>query len=541
MSRALGRYELLRPLARGGMAEVFVARRRAAGVEKVLVVKRIRPERAGDARFLALFVREARLSMALAHQNIVPVFDFGRAGEQVFLAMERVEGRDLGSTLERGGPPPPLVAAFVAAECCQALAYAHGRRDAAGAPLGVVHRDVTPRNVLVSWSGEVKLTDFGIAALAGDEVGRPVGTPAYMAPEQARGEPVDARADVYAVGLVLRELLTGARARPGADRAALIDAARRGELTPWPAEADPARAALQAIAARATASDPAARFPTAAAMAEALDEAQVAMRAAARGEAPARQLAAWLDAAWGGDRDDAVPSGAGAEELVDDGTIGTGTERSMAVTADELPPPAAPPPPAEVAAPPAAPRRSRALRGLAAGVAVLAAVALMVVPRLRGTGGRAEERQAALDAAPAVALDASQLVALDAGQLVVVDALEPAAVDAAVDAAAPSDARASRTADARTPSGNRTAPLDAAAAPDARAAAALRRVRINARPWALFSVDGEATEHETISTVELTPGPHRVRFRNPQLGVDRTVTIEVPADRDLDHVEDLRR
>src|SRR5438046_9241875 len=118
MSRALGRYELLRPLARGGMAEVYLARRRAAGVEKWLVVKRIRPERAGDARFLELFVREARLSMSLTHQNIVPVFDFGRAGDQVFLAMERVEGKDLGSTLARAERklPPPLCPALLAAE-----------------------------------------------------------------------------------------------------------------------------------------------------------------------------------------------------------------------------------------------------------------------------------------------------------------------------------------------------------------------------------------------------------------------------------------
>ena len=160
MSRALGRYELLRPLARGGMAEVYLARRKAAGVEKWLVVKRIRAERAGDVRFLDLFVREARLSMSLAHQNIVPVFDFGRIDDQVFLAMERVEGKDLGSSLARAGIRrlPPLVAAFVAGECCQALDYAHRRKSPEGTALGIVHRDVTPRNVLLSWSGWSVLT-----------------------------------------------------------------------------------------------------------------------------------------------------------------------------------------------------------------------------------------------------------------------------------------------------------------------------------------------------------------------------------------------
>src|SRR5260370_21127993 len=116
MSRALGRYELLRPLARGGMAEVFLARRRAAGIEKWLVVKRMRPERSGDPRFLDLFVREARLSMSLVHQNIVPVFDFGRIDDQVFLAIERVEGRDLGSSLPPPAthPMPSLLAALLA-------------------------------------------------------------------------------------------------------------------------------------------------------------------------------------------------------------------------------------------------------------------------------------------------------------------------------------------------------------------------------------------------------------------------------------------
>src|SRR5882724_2566999 len=301
MARALGRYELLRPLARGGMAEVYLARRRAAGIEKWLVVKRMRPETSGDPRFLELFVREARLSMSLVHQNIVPVFDFGRIDDQVFLAMERVEGKDLGSSLARARSHrlPPLLAAFIAAECCQALDYAHQRKGPDGVALGIVHRDVTPRNVLLSLSGEVKLTDFGIAALAGDATSRLLGTPQYMAPEQARSEAIDPRADLYAIGLVLREAITGMRPRPGGDRDTILEAARRGELVPWPhlpaapppppdAElalgsgdhGEPPPSELVAIIDRATAIAAGDRYLDARTMLEDLDAFMVAERAA---------------------------------------------------------------------------------------------------------------------------------------------------------------------------------------------------------------------------------------------------------------------
>ncbi len=522
MSRALGRYELLRPLARGGMAEVYLARRKAAGVEKWLVVKRIRAQLSGDVRFLDLFVREARLSMSLTHQNIVPVFDFGRIDDQVFLAMERVEGKDLGSSLARAGDRklPPLVAAFVAAECCQALDYAHRRKSPEGVALGIVHRDVTPRNVLLSWSGEVKLTDFGIAALAGDATTKLIGTPAYMAPEQARAEPLDARADVYALGLVLRELLTGERARPGGERDATLAAAKTGELVPWTADVP---AALVAIVDRATAPAADARFADARAMLEQLDDFSVAERAANKGDAPARQLAEWLTEVWGNERDDEGAEGeVEGDHLVsflDDGAldvIGTGTERSMAATA------AGEEPPAPVPAPMPAPAPASRLPTLAIAVAV---VAVGIGGFLFLNRGRHVDDDEAPDAA---VVAATPPPAIDAG----IDAPPDAGIDAMVAVAAPPDAGAK----VRTPPR-----IDASVAQDVPPPAVeKRKVTINANPWAYFTVDDDPTRYQTVETIQLAPGPHTIHFDNPELRVKKDAQIEVPTNRDITHVERLK-
>ena len=563
------------------MAEVYLARRKAAGVEKWLVVKRIRAERSTDVRFLDLFVREARLSMSLTHQNIVPVFDFGRIDDQVFLAMERIEGKDLGSTLAHtgGAKVTPLIAAFIAAECCQALDYAHRRKSPDGHVLGIVHRDVTPRNVLLSWSGEVKLTDFGIAALAGDASSSLVGTPAYMAPEQARGETVDARADVYALGLVLRELITGERARPGEEREATLAAAKAGRLKPWPGDAP---AELVAIVDRATALAPADRFPDARSMLNELDGFIVAERAAHKVDAPARQLAEWLADVWGAERDDAPlepgeVEGSHLVSFLDDGAldvVGTGTERSMAATAaDESaaasaaplplplplplpspgtasvsassPAPGAPAPapaPGNVPIPIAAdakPRPAATFIAIAAGLAAVLAVVLFVfVLPAR------DAKEASADAAVALPTAVPDAAAIDAAAVVTqsADAAEVIAppVDAAEVATGPADA-ASRVNRPNPPPAKPDAAV-AEVAVDAALASpppVTRKVTINAIPWAYFTVDGDPTQHETMKTILLSPGPHVLHFSNPELGVTRDVTIEVPADRDHSHVERL--
>jgi eukaryotic-like serine/threonine-protein kinase len=508
MSRALGRYELLRPLARGGMGEVYLARRRAAGVEKWLVVKRMRPERAGDARFLDLFMREARLSMSLAHQNIVPVFDFGRIDDQVFLAMERVEGKDLGSSLGRSASAAvltPMLAAFIAAECCQALDYAHRRRGPDGALLGIVHRDVTPRNVLLSWSGEVKLTDFGIAALAHDVIGARsvIGTPAYMAPEQARGDATDARADVYAVGLVLREAWTGKRARGGSDREATMAMARDGVLEPWPEGFD---GPLRAIVDKATAAAPGDRYPDARAMLEELDAFIVVERSAKKGDGPARQLAAWLAATWQGERDDAASEepieGQHLVSFLDDGALdvaGTGTQRSMAATAaEEAPAPPPEPAPAPVVSPP--PRRRWWLAATPLPVIALGAWLML----------RSPAHDAPIEKLPAPAP-------------VVAPVVPPAPQPVEIKHPVVEAPRPPPVVKKKPPAPKLVTPVVPAPV------VVKHRALIGSKPWSYFTVDTDPTRYVSNNAIQLAPGHHTIHFVGQEhFAADQKLEIDMP-------------
>ncbi|RMG19988.1 MAG: PEGA domain-containing protein, partial [Deltaproteobacteria bacterium] len=274
----LGRYRLGRLLGRGGMAEVYEAQAvGAAGVVKTVCVKRILPQYARDRRFVEMFVREAEVSMALAHGNIAQVFDFGRDEGELYLAMELVRGASLDALLRRlrrtGYLLPLPLALLVAQEVLEGLHHAHTAVDARGRPLRIVHRDVSPHNVLLSWEGEVKIVDFGIAVARGraEETGAVPGKVAYMAPEQAAGKEVDPRADVYGVGAVLYEMLAGAAPLAGDTRQMLyaLSAGRIPDLAvraPWvPPE-------LLEIVRRAMAPDPSARFASALAMYQALAE-----------------------------------------------------------------------------------------------------------------------------------------------------------------------------------------------------------------------------------------------------------------------------
>ena len=227
MNAAFGRYRLLERLGQGGMAEVFKAKSYGVeGFEKILVIKRILPELARSEDFVEMFVHEAKLAVRLSHANIVQVFDLGKAtsadagvdpSDAYYIAMEYVHGLDLASAIARsrrlGLALPIQMGVYIASEIAKGLDHAHRRRDEMGRALGVVHRDVSPQNVLLSFEGEVKVTDFGIAKARGvleKSTGEKLqGKFGYMSPEQARGESVDARSDLFSLGTVLYECVAG--------------------------------------------------------------------------------------------------------------------------------------------------------------------------------------------------------------------------------------------------------------------------------------------------------------------------------------------
>ena len=225
MTTRFGSYELVRKIAAGGMAEIFLARHWGeGGFFRDVVIKRLFSHLAEQRRQLRMFQDEARLLSQLAHPNIPQVFDVGLADGYWYIAMEYIEGMTVADLWRLGakhGQFMPLnVALAVVIQTCEALHHAHERHDRAGRALRIVHRDVTPHNIMVSRDGVVKLMDFGVAqtsARKDTEAGAVRGTFAYMAPEQVRGRPLDKRADVFALGVVLFELTTGKRLFRGTD------------------------------------------------------------------------------------------------------------------------------------------------------------------------------------------------------------------------------------------------------------------------------------------------------------------------------------
>jgi serine/threonine protein kinase len=272
-----GDYHLLEKIATGGMAEVWRARAYGmAGFEKILVIKKVLPNLAKDEEFIKLFIDEARIAVQLHHVNIVQVFDLGEVDGSYYMAMEYVHGLDLARLISRyrqGGPMPVALALFIGVEVLKALAFAHERTDERGQPLQIVHCDISPQNILISHAGEVKITDFGIsrAAFQASNVHDTVrGKYAYMSPEQVAAKGLDARSDLFSLGIVLYELLTTRRLFKARSRDETLARVKRAEVPSLRAQRAEISVDLEAWVLKALARRPEDRHASATVMLEEL-------------------------------------------------------------------------------------------------------------------------------------------------------------------------------------------------------------------------------------------------------------------------------
>jgi tRNA A-37 threonylcarbamoyl transferase component Bud32 len=484
-----GRYELIRRLDGGGMGEVYLARARGPErVQKTVVLKRLRPERAVDEAARARFADEARVAVSLAHPHVVPVFEFGELEGEYFLVMEWLRGGDLSRAAGIDRPPLGWAAtALLGAQLCDALGYVHARKDRRGAQL--VHGDLTPRNVLLSTDGHALLADFGLSRFAAQ--GR-AGTTRYLAPEQARGEPLDGRADLYALALVLSEAATG---RPAYDRDSSRAAKQaRVGLVPELDDCDPE---LARVLRRALAAHAADRYADATAMRdafEALLDREPRARAAARAQLVARTASA---------------SGAGAGESRTEGSA-IGTREATRVP------------------------RTWA-RALWVGAALLVGGAGVAA----GTWAlRKRSMPPPVASLPATVPPATT----DAPKNPVANATPATATSPTATpptAATPTKSTASATTvAARHPSAAaaKVAPARATRPPEEPAT-----LDVNASPWAHVRIDGQPRGETPLLGIVLPAGAHTLELVNEPLGVRRQLTVELRPGDHARRIEDLTR
>ena len=281
---AMGKYQLIAELGHGGMAQVFLARASGpAGFNKLVVIKQIRPQFAEDPDFLSMFLDEARLAARLNHPNVVQTNEVGADDGRYFISMEYLEGQPLNRVLSRLGPKSEgdkltlQMQLLVLVDTLAGLHHAHELLDFDGTPLAVVHRDMSPHNIFVTYAGQVKIVDFGIAkALSSSSETRTgvlKGKIGYMAPEQAMGEKVDRRADIFSCGMILWEMLTGRRMFKGVPDVAALQRIVSGDLPTVRSVVPDVPERLEQICAKALAQNRDVRYATAADMAADLEDA----------------------------------------------------------------------------------------------------------------------------------------------------------------------------------------------------------------------------------------------------------------------------
>ncbi|MEA2336177.1 MAG: eukaryotic-like serine/threonine-protein kinase, partial [Thermoanaerobaculia bacterium] len=275
-----GQYVLLEKIATGGMAEVWKARMRGVeGFQKIVAIKKILPHLSDNQDFIEMFVDEAKLAAQLNHNNIIHIYDLGKIQSSYYIAMEYIDGYDLKNILkkaqERDQPLSVEIALFVASKIAAALDYAHRKRDFEDKEMGLVHRDVSPQNVLISEEGDIKLCDFGIAKAASKashtQAGALKGKLQYMSPEQAWGRNIDKRSDIFALATVLFEMLTARKLFGGDNELSILEQVREARVTPPSMYNDEVTPQIDAIVLKALQKDPANRYQTAGEMQRDLD------------------------------------------------------------------------------------------------------------------------------------------------------------------------------------------------------------------------------------------------------------------------------
>ncbi len=541
----MAQYEILRSLDRGGMAEVFLARLVGVeGFEKRVVLKRVLPHLSGDARLLQRFVDEARVAARLSHPNIVQIFELGEQHGQYFIAMEHVDGRNVKDAakrlLARGERLPVAHALRIGVAVSDALHYAHTRSDDEGKRIGLVHRDVSPANVLVSYEGIVKLIDFGIArTLDGVERTSPgtvVGKAGYMSPEQMRGEPVDARTDVFACAATLFHVVTGMLPYPGVGVQAVMSAVNHGERRPFAEVRELIDEELFDVLSRGFAHEPRDRFQTALELQGALER-----YAGSRGLLSGTvALGEFMRATFAGDDGEA----AAAQDPETQSRVVTLASSAISAvpTEDEL----AVVSPSSSTAPAVVARRG-------AGIALLAAVLLMV-----GLGGggawwlvgpsgavtataAVSEAVAATDAATDVATDAATdsatatevASATEAATTATADVTTPEA-DAGAGTPATATATAKEVAAATTAEPVRKQRARAGRASKARVtsrrsqravAAEPASLTLDSQPWSEVRVNGWKVGLTPLHSIELPAGKHSLVLVNPEQGLEKRLSV----------------
>lgn len=499
-----GRYELLELLATGGMAEIYRAQLRSAeGTTKELVIKRVLPHLTQNRQFIEMFIDEARISLPLTHGNIVQVFEFGQEGDDYFLAMEYVRGRNLETIIdrlrERNEVMPVQVALYIAVEVAKGLDYAHRFRDSRDLPTGIIHRDISPQNILVGFHGEIKLTDFGIAKarsrIHATSQGIIRGKAAYLSPEQAECQELDGRSDQFSLGVVLFELLTGRRAFEGINEIDTLQRVRSAETPPPSRLRLEIKPDLDQVVQRMLARDRASRFDTCGnlhlELARILREIDPTFSDTA--------LAEWMRQLFEQELDSSTNKGNVGEQLreqlgkhqpdLDQTQLSTGEILNLG-TLELRPNP---------------PRQKRNVLWL-----MPLGLALMLALVAIGLALKEPDSVANTDAG------------LDIGGGGAAGASEKSGAQAETDGT-PGNGGAPATEPIVVPP-----PTETNSGTTSASRPQLGYLNLNASPWALVDIDGLKLQKETpLFKVPVRPGKHRLHFFNPELKIERVVWITV--------------